>query len=104
MSNALYAAAHRDPDVLRAYLDVATALALPEQALSAPGLGEKVMTLGANMPRYFQPGPSRAELLAALRQPDLLSSDPTKEGPPIDTAESNETTRRRRSPVGSMPS
>ena len=72
MSNALYAAAHRDPDVLRAYLDVAAALALPEQALSAPGLGEKVMTLGATMPRYFQPGPTRREFLTALRQPVLL--------------------------------
>ena len=101
MSNALYAAAHRDPDVLRAYLDVAAALALPEQALSTPGLGEKVMTLGANMPRYFQPGPSRAEFLAALRQPVLLSSDPTNEGPPIDTGASIQTTSRRRSRAGS---
>jgi len=72
MSNALYAAAHRDPDVLRAYLDVAAALALPEQALSAPGLGEKVMTLGTNTPRYFRPGPTRTEFLSTLRQAVLL--------------------------------
>ena len=74
MSNALYAAAHRDPEVLRAYLDVASVLAMPQQALAAPGLGAKVMTLGMNVPRYFRPGPTRAELLSTLResQPVLL--------------------------------
>ena len=66
MSNALYAAAYQDPDVLRAYLEVASALAMPQQALAAPGLGEKVMRLGMNTPRYFRPGPSRTELVGAL--------------------------------------
>jgi 2-polyprenyl-6-methoxyphenol hydroxylase-like FAD-dependent oxidoreductase len=68
MSNALYAAAHRDPQVLRAYLDVASALAQPQQALSVPGLGQKVMQLGMNAPRYFRPGPTRAEFLSTLQE------------------------------------
>lgn len=69
IGTALYAAAHRNPDVLRAYLDVASALALPEQTLAGPGLIEKVMALAMNTPRYFLPGPSRAELLDCLARP-----------------------------------
>jgi 2-polyprenyl-6-methoxyphenol hydroxylase-like FAD-dependent oxidoreductase len=66
MGNALHGAAFRDPDLLRAYLSIAAMIATPEQALAAPGLIPKVMSLSANAPRYFLPGPSRAELLAAL--------------------------------------
>ena len=66
-STALFTAAHRDPAVLRAYLEVAAMLRLPEQALSAaPGLFEKVVALGVGGPRYPIPGPSRSDLLAAL--------------------------------------
>ena len=73
MSNALYAAAHRDPDVLRAYLDVAAALALPEQALSAPGLGEKVMTAGGEHAAVLPAGADPARSSSQhLRQPVLL--------------------------------
>jgi hypothetical protein len=68
MSSAFYAAAHRDPDVLRGYLDVVGVLAMPEQALSAPGLMQKVMERGTEQPRYFLPGPDRAEFLATLAQ------------------------------------
>jgi len=66
VTKALYTAAARDPDVLRAYTAVAAMLALPRQALAAPGLVEHVMTLGAGGPRYPAPGPGRAELLDAL--------------------------------------
>ena len=38
-SNALYAAAHRDPDVLRAYCDVSHMLRLPADALAATRVG-----------------------------------------------------------------
>jgi len=68
-SNALYAAAHRDPDVLRAYCDVSHLVRLPADALAAPGLAQTVGALGGGIPRYFLPGPSRTELLAALRRP-----------------------------------
>ena len=75
-STALFVAAHRDPDVLRAYLDVATMIRLPEQALSvAPGLMDKVVALGMGGPRYPLAGPTRADLLAAL---DISSDHPER--------------------------
>jgi 2-polyprenyl-6-methoxyphenol hydroxylase-like FAD-dependent oxidoreductase len=66
MGNAMHAAAFRDPDLLRAYLSIAAMIATPEQALAAPGIAQRVMTLGENAPRYFLPGPDRSELLTAL--------------------------------------
>ena len=66
VSKALYAAAARDPDVLRAYTAVAALIALPREALAAPGLVDTVMALGTGAPRYPAPGPARAELLDAL--------------------------------------
>lgn len=72
-SMAVYAAAHRDPDVLRAYVEIANLLAPPEQALAAPGLMAKVMQHGAGASSYFLPGPTRAELLQVLAgEPALL--------------------------------
>jgi flavin-dependent dehydrogenase len=68
LSKALYAAAQRDPDVLRAYASVVSLIATPKQALAEPGLLGKVLALGANAPRYGTSGPSRAELLAAIER------------------------------------
>jgi 2-polyprenyl-6-methoxyphenol hydroxylase-like FAD-dependent oxidoreductase len=68
LSKALYAAAQRDPDVLRAYASVVSLIATPQQALAEPGLLGKVLALGANAPRYGTSGPSRAELLAAIEK------------------------------------
>lgn len=66
MSNALYATARRDPDVLRAYASIMSLIATPPEALAAPDLREKVIALGANAPRYPTPAASRAELLATI--------------------------------------
>jgi 2-polyprenyl-6-methoxyphenol hydroxylase-like FAD-dependent oxidoreductase len=66
MSKALYAAAQHDPDVLRAYASVVSMLCTPPEALAAPGLVAKVLTLGANAPQYPSPGPDRAELLSTI--------------------------------------
>jgi len=66
ISKALYAAAPCDPDVLRAYTAAAAMIAMPAETLAEPGLLEKVISLGSTAPRYPAPGPSRAELLAAL--------------------------------------
>ncbi len=66
ISKALYAAAARDPDVLRAYTAVAAMTAMPGDALAEPGLLDKVIALGSAAPRYSAPGPARAELLAAI--------------------------------------
>jgi 2-polyprenyl-6-methoxyphenol hydroxylase-like FAD-dependent oxidoreductase len=69
MGNALYAAAYRDPDLLRAYVSLTGMIATAEQVFATPGLAQQVMRLSAGAPRYFLPGPSRAELLAALAAP-----------------------------------
>jgi 2-polyprenyl-6-methoxyphenol hydroxylase-like FAD-dependent oxidoreductase len=69
MTKALYAAAPQDPDVLRAYVSVASMLCTPPEALAAPGMVAKVLTLGANAPQYPTPGPNRAELLTAITAP-----------------------------------
>jgi 2-polyprenyl-6-methoxyphenol hydroxylase-like FAD-dependent oxidoreductase len=69
MTKALYAAAPQDPDVLRAYASVASMLCTPPEALAAPGMVAKVLTLGANAPQYPTPGPDRAQLLATIATP-----------------------------------
>jgi 2-polyprenyl-6-methoxyphenol hydroxylase-like FAD-dependent oxidoreductase len=66
IGKALDAAKLRDPDALRALADLAMLHLPAPEVLAAPGLTEKIMTLGANQPRYHAPGPSRAELLAAI--------------------------------------
>ncbi|MFG1708869.1 FAD-dependent oxidoreductase [Nonomuraea sp. M3C6] len=66
MSKAMYAAAYRDPDVLRAYSAIAALIATPQEVLAEPGMVGKVTTTAAGAPPYATPGPSRAELLAAI--------------------------------------
>jgi 2-polyprenyl-6-methoxyphenol hydroxylase-like FAD-dependent oxidoreductase len=66
ISKALYAAAPHDPDVLRAYTSVAALTALPADVLAEPGMLDRVISIGSTAPRYCDPGPSRAELLAAI--------------------------------------
>jgi 2-polyprenyl-6-methoxyphenol hydroxylase-like FAD-dependent oxidoreductase len=66
MSTALYAAARHDPDVLRAYASIMSFIATPQEALAAADLRAKVITLGADAPRYATPAPRRAELLATI--------------------------------------
>jgi 2-polyprenyl-6-methoxyphenol hydroxylase-like FAD-dependent oxidoreductase len=66
ISKALYAAAARDPDVLRAYTSVAAMTAMPTDVLAEPGMLDRVISIGSTAPRYGTPGPPRAELLAAI--------------------------------------
>ncbi len=56
-----------DGDILRAWGDVASLLASADEAFVKSGLVERVMRLGADAPRYSMQGPSRKELLAAVR-------------------------------------
>ena len=65
-SKALFAAAMRDPGVLRAYLSVASLLATPDEVFAIPGLRDRVLALGLAAPQYPLPGPSRADLLGAV--------------------------------------
>ena len=63
---ALFAAALRDPDLLRSYQSIASFLTTPGEVFATPGLGARVMRLGGSAPQYPLPGPDRRELLAAL--------------------------------------
>lgn len=65
-TKALFAAALRDPDALRANMAVASLLATPDEVFAAPGLRDRVLALGMSAPQYPLPGPSRAELLDVL--------------------------------------
>lgn len=56
-----------DGDILRAWGDVGSLLASADEAVMKSGLVERVMRLGAGAPRYSEPGPSRGELLAPVR-------------------------------------
>ena len=67
MGKALYGAALRDPDVLRAHASIVSLLAMPQEALAHPGLVERVVSLGANTPRYPEWGPAHADLAAVAR-------------------------------------
>jgi 2-polyprenyl-6-methoxyphenol hydroxylase-like FAD-dependent oxidoreductase len=69
LTNAVFAAGRVDPDVLRAALDIGGLLVPAPQVLARPGLPAAVIAHGANAGRYPVPGPSRPDLLAALRAP-----------------------------------
>jgi 2-polyprenyl-6-methoxyphenol hydroxylase-like FAD-dependent oxidoreductase len=65
-TKALFAAALTDPELLRAYSSVAAFLATGPEVFARPGVAARAMALGGGAPQYPLPGPSRAELLAAI--------------------------------------
>ncbi|MEV6492722.1 FAD-dependent oxidoreductase [Actinoplanes sp. NPDC051633] len=65
-AKALFAAALRDQDVLRAYVSVGSFLTTPDEVFADPALRDRIFALGLTAPRYPLPGPSRAGLLAAI--------------------------------------
>jgi hypothetical protein len=65
MEAAFFTAARFDADVVRAWFDVYSCLALPAEVMARPGIREKVAPyVGVKPPQM--PGPSRAELLALV--------------------------------------
>ncbi len=66
MTTALYAAALRDPDALRAQASIGGMLVPPPEALAAPGLLETVIGVGANRPRYPEEAPRHDDLVALV--------------------------------------
>jgi hypothetical protein len=60
----LAAAAGKDPEMLRAFLDLAGVLALPAEVLGRPRVLERAVELGSNWRNEQLPGPSREELVA----------------------------------------
>ncbi|MGW5848722.1 NAD(P)/FAD-dependent oxidoreductase [Streptomyces sp. NPDC055254] len=57
----------KDPEILRAMGDVGSMLASADEAFMKSGLVDRVVTLSATAPRYSAPGPTREEILAAVR-------------------------------------
>jgi 2-polyprenyl-6-methoxyphenol hydroxylase-like FAD-dependent oxidoreductase len=66
IGKALGVAAGKDPEMLRALLDVAGVLALPEEVFARPGVVERVIELGSGWRDEQFPGPSRDELVALV--------------------------------------
>jgi len=66
ITKALQAAAGKDPEMLRAVLEVAGVLAVPEEVLGRPGIFERVIELGSGWRDEQLPGPDRDELVALV--------------------------------------
>ncbi len=66
IGKALGVAAGKDPEMLRALLDLAGVLALPEEVLGRPGVIERAVELGSGWRDEPLPGPSREELIALV--------------------------------------
>ncbi|MFE7722535.1 NAD(P)/FAD-dependent oxidoreductase [Nocardia rhizosphaerihabitans] len=66
LRQAVEAAKLRDPDVLRAFGDIGSGLANPEEALGRPGVLDRINELGGSATGHPEPGPSRAELLIVI--------------------------------------
>ncbi len=60
----LQSAASKDPELLRAFIDLVGVLTLPEEVLDRPGTFERVAELGRGWRDERPPGPSRDELVA----------------------------------------
>jgi hypothetical protein len=63
---ALQSAAGTDPEVLRAYVEIAGVISLPEETLARPGVLETVTAVGSGWRETQAPGPTREELLAIV--------------------------------------
>lgn len=66
VSQALAAAAFKDPDCFRGFVDVAMVLNREADVLSRPGMLEKVTALGAGWRDEPIPAPSRSDLLSTV--------------------------------------
>ena len=64
IARGLGAAAAVDPDCVRALFGIAGVLQLPGEALSAPGVFDTILDVGAGWRDVARPGPTRAELVA----------------------------------------
>jgi 2-polyprenyl-6-methoxyphenol hydroxylase-like FAD-dependent oxidoreductase len=64
MSKALAAASLKDPDVFRAFLDIAGVIELPETVFARPGVFDKVIEYGGDWRNEHALGPNRDELVA----------------------------------------
>jgi 2-polyprenyl-6-methoxyphenol hydroxylase-like FAD-dependent oxidoreductase len=65
-AKALFAAAHQDPDLCRAYAEIAAFTTLSADVFARPGVKDRALALGARAAQYPLPGPTRAELIDAV--------------------------------------
>jgi hypothetical protein len=63
---AMIAATGKDPEMLRAFLDVAAVMAAPSEVLARPGVADRARELGGDWRNEPLPGLSREELLAIV--------------------------------------
>jgi len=66
LTRALIAAAGKDPEMLRAFIDLATVMAAPSEVLGRPEVRDRAKELGGNWRDEPLPGLSREELLAVV--------------------------------------
>jgi hypothetical protein len=69
LEKALDASSGRDPDCVRASLDIGFVLRTPDEVFAKPGLREKTLELGAGWRDAPPFGPTREELLALVSAP-----------------------------------
>jgi hypothetical protein len=55
-----------DPGVFRAFLEIISMLALPEEIMARPGFSESLAKSAAGRQPFAMPGPSREDLLQSL--------------------------------------
>jgi len=66
IGDALLVAMMYDPDLFRAFLEVAALLALPQEVLARPGMVDRIMEVAGSHEPVMPPGPTREELLHML--------------------------------------
>ncbi len=71
IAKALQAAAGKDPEMLRAVLDLAGVRALPGDVVGRPGMHERIVELGSGWRGEQLPCPSRAELVGLVEPAGL---------------------------------
>ena len=67
ITKAMEFASMQDPDVLRAFLRIATVQETPDEVLAQPGIFDKIVDKGAGWEQNAAPGPSRAELVSIVK-------------------------------------
>jgi flavin-dependent dehydrogenase len=55
-----------DADLFRAFIEIISMYALPQEVLARPGLADRVAAVAAEHEEFDMPGPSRADVLASL--------------------------------------
>ena len=66
IANALLVAMAYDADLFRAFVEMRSLLALPQEVFTRPGLADRIMEVAGSHEAVIAPGPSRQELLQMM--------------------------------------